>query len=82
MVNNILYLVISFLVWLENRADTIARWANDAALDLQNRLIIREYDGHMTHCHYPYTCDEAELAAEGEIVELDEDQARLFEEGG
>ena len=45
--------------------------------------------GHMTHCHYPLTCDEAEcshyqaeLEAEGEVVELDEDRARLFEEGG
>ena len=44
--------------------------------------------GHMTHCHYPLTCEEAkcshyqaELAAEGEIVEMDEDQASLFKEG-
>lgn len=44
--------------------------------------------GHMMQCHYPLTCEEAEcshyqaeLAAEGEIVELDEDQASLFKEG-
>ena len=43
--------------------------------------------GHMTFCHYPLTCDEAEcshyqaeLEAEGEIVELDEEHAGLFEE--
>ena len=44
--------------------------------------------GHITNCHYPYTCDEAkcahyqaELEAEGGVFELDEDQARLFKEG-
>lgn len=43
--------------------------------------------GHMTDCHYPLTCDEAEcshylseLEAEGEIVELDEEHAGLFDE--
>ena len=45
--------------------------------------------GHMMYCHYPQTCDEADcdhyrqlLEAEGEVVELDEDQASLFKEGG
>ena len=45
--------------------------------------------GHMTHCHYPLTCEEAECnhyyQAEfepvDEIVELDEKQASLFKEG-
>jgi len=43
--------------------------------------------GHMTDCHYPLTCDEAEcshyqaeMEAEGEVVELDEEHAGLFDE--
>jgi len=44
--------------------------------------------GHMTHCHYPLDCEEANcghyqayLEAEGEVVELDEEHAGLFKEG-
>ena len=43
--------------------------------------------GHMTDCHYPLTCDEAEcshyraeMEAEGEMVELDEEHAGLFDD--
>ena len=43
--------------------------------------------GHMTDCHYPRTCEEAECShyqeeMAGEIVELDEEYAGLFDQGG
>ena|GEM_PF-2370342 len=43
--------------------------------------------GHMTHCHYPHTCEEANCShyqeeMAGEIVELDEEHAGLFNQGG
>jgi len=41
--------------------------------------------GHMTHCHYPHTCEEAnsshyQSVMAGEIVELDEEHAGLFDQ--